>query len=172
MMRFVNNKFSPSFITTIGIDFVAKIINVSDSRVKLQIWDTAGQERFRAITTSYFKGANIVIIVYDVCDESTFDNVKYWMETINNCIGDYTGIILVGNKIDMESLRQISYENGLKLAQKYKVVFFECSAKKGINIDSIFETAGKIHLVNLKKILNVNKPVNIIINPDKKKCCS
>ena len=153
MMRFVNDKFSSSFITTIGIDFVTKIIDVSGNKIRLQIWDTAGQERFRSITTSYFKGADIVIIIYDVCDESSFDNVEYWMEAIKDSTCDSTGVILVGNKIDMESSRQISSKDGINLAKKYNIPFFECSAKKGINVDSIFEEAAKIHLVNCNKIV-------------------
>jgi len=173
MMRFVNDKFSSSFITTIRIDFVAKIIDVAGSKIKLQIWDTAGQERFRAITTSYFKGANIVIIIYDVCDESSFENVKYWMQTINDSGCDYSGVILVGNKIDMESSRQISYNNGLNLAKKYNIPFFECSAKKGINVDSIFEEAGRIHLKNFNKFIDRRKKINLETSPkDDKKCCS
>ena len=175
MMRFVDDKFSPSFITTIGIDFVAKIINSSNRKVKLQIWDTAGQERFRTITTSYFKNANIIVIVYDVCDESTFNNIKYWMDTIKNSSYDCTGVMLVGNKIDMESSRQINYKDGFDLAQKYNIPFFECSAKKGINIDSIFEEAAKIHIVNFNKSLSGKKQKSMIglgLKPGEKKCCS
>jgi Ras-related protein Rab-8A len=173
-MRFVNNNFSPSFITTIGIDFVSKIINSSEHKVKLQIWDTAGQERFRTITTSYFKGANIIVIIYDVCAESTFDNIKYWMDTIKNSSCDYTGIMLVGNKIDIESSRQVSYNDGFNLAQKYNIPFFECSAKKGTNIDSIFEEAAKIHIANFNKSLSGKKQkqlVSLSVKPDEKKCC-
>lgn len=173
MMRFVNDKFSSSFITTIGIDFVTKIIDVSGNKIRLQIWDTAGQERFRSITTSYFKGADIVIIIYDVCDESSFNNIKYWMETIKDSTCDSTGVILVGNKIDMESSREISSKDGINLAKKYNIPFFECSAKKGINVDSIFEEAAKIHLVNFNK--NITKPnssININKKTEEKKCCS
>jgi small GTP-binding protein len=146
MMRFINNKFCSSYITTIGIDFVTKIIEIDENKIRLQIWDTAGLERFRSITTSYFKGANIIIIIYDVCDETTFENVEYWMKTAQNSKCDYTGAILVGNKIDMTTTRKISYKDGFDLAKKYNIPFFECSAKKGINVDSIFKEAGKIYV--------------------------
>jgi Ras-related protein Rab-8A len=176
MMRYVNDKFSSSFITTIGIDFVTKIIDVAGNKIRLQIWDTAGQERFRSITTSYFNGADIVIIIYDICDESSFENVGYWMDTIKKSTTDSTGIILVGNKIDMETSRRVSSKDGIELAKKYNVPFFECSAKKDIKVDSIFEEAGKLHLANFNNIIKSRKSsVNIknkIKQSDKEKCCS
>ena len=171
-MRFVNNKFSPSFITTIGIDQESKIIDISGVKVRLQLWDTAGQERFRAITTSYFRGAHMAIIIYDVCEESTFNNVKVWIESINNSASaNKIAIILVGNKIDIESSRQVSYKKGVELAKKYNIPFFECSAKKGINVNLIFEEAGKIHLEKFSKTFNEK----LIINNKKSynnKCCN
>ncbi len=174
MMRYANDKFSSSFITTIGIDFITKNIEMSGKKVRLQIWDTAGQERFRAITTSYFKGANIILVIYDVSDESTFENVKYWLQTINDCTSDYSGIILVGNKIDLEVTRKISYGEGAELAKKYNIEFFECSAKKNINVDSIFEEATKIHIKNFDKYFNNNNgiTINADVQSDKKKCCN
>ena len=172
IMRFVNNKFSPSFITTIGIDQESKIIDISGVKVKLQLWDTAGQERFRAITASYFRGAHMAIIIYDVCEESTFNNVKVWIESINNFVSaNKIAIILVGNKIDVESSRQVSYKRGVDLAKKYNVPFFECSAKRGINVNLIFEEAGKIHLEKFSKTFNEK----LIINNKKSynnKCCN
>ena len=175
MMRFVNNNFSSSFISTIGIDFVTKIIESSGSKVKLQLWDTAGQERFRAITLGYIKGAHVIIIVYDVCDKTTFANIKYWIEIINEYTCDNIGIILVGNKIDIDSNRQVTFKDGYELGKKYNIPFFECSAKKGINIDLIFDEAAKIHIINFNKIINnkIKPTINLnneIIN--KKKCCS
>lgn len=172
MMRFANDNFSPSFIATIGIDFKTKIIEVSGSKIKLQIWDTAGQERFRAITTSYYKGANVIIIVYNVCDESSFENVTYWMQTINEFI-NCTSIILVGNKIDMQSSRKIPFIKGHDLAKKYNIPFFECSAKKNININLIFEEAGRIHLKNVSKIISGGQVIYLKSHEKKgKKCCS
>lgn len=173
MTRFADNIFSPSFITTIGIDFKTKIINVSDSKIKLQIWDTAGQERFQAITTSYYNGANIIIIVYNVCDNESFENVKYWMQTIKNLNCVPGCIILVGNKIDIETSRKITYSDGFDLANKYNVPFFECSAKKGTNINSIFEEAGKIHLKYFNKSINREEKLDLKSKPkEEKKCCN
>lgn len=150
-MRFTNNIFSQSFINTIGVDFVTKILDCDENKVKLQIWDTAGQERFRAMTTSYYRGANVIIIVYDVCDKASFENVKNWIVSINSSIKDLSGIILVGNKIDIIAYRQVSYEDGFNLARQYKISFFECSAKKGTCINEMFEEAAKIHIRNFDK---------------------
>jgi small GTP-binding protein len=178
-MRFTNNIFSQSFITTIGIDFVSKIIECNSSKIKLQIWDTAGQERFRAITTAYYRGADIIIIVYDVCDTSSFENVKNWIISIKNYTKDLSGIILVGNKADMVSYRQVPYEDGLNLAKQYKIPFFECSAKKGTCINEIFDEAGKIHMKNFDKLPNeavyysktTGKPIKMKPSESKKSFC-
>jgi len=95
------------------------------------------------------------------------------METIKDCTCDSRGVILVGNKIDMESSRQIPSKDGINLAKKYNIPFFECSAKKGINLDSIFEEAAKIHIENFTKILTrPNTSININKKTEEKKCCS
>ena len=180
-MRFTKNIFSQSFITTIGIDFVTKILDCDGNKVKLQIWDTAGQERFRAITTSYYRGADVIIIVYDVCDESSFENVKNWIVSIKASIKDLgkdlSGIILVGNKIDMITYRQVSYEDGVNLAKQYKIPFFECSAKKGTCIDELFDEVAKINMRNYKQpefqyySKTTGKPVKFKQNEPKKSFC-
>ena len=87
LLRYAYDSFSPTFITTIGIDFKIKHILLDGLRVKLQIWDTAGQERFRTITVSYFKGAHGIILCYDVTDRDTFENVRHWIEQIKKVRG-------------------------------------------------------------------------------------
>jgi Ras-related protein Rab-8A len=82
LLRYANEAFSPTFITTIGIDFKIKNIQLGGKRIKLQIWDTAGQERFRTITTSYFRGAQGILLVYDVTDRTTFLSIRNWVQQI------------------------------------------------------------------------------------------
>jgi len=101
LLRYANDTFSPTFITTIGIDFKIKTIDISGKKVKLQIWDTAGQERFRTITQSYFRGAQGILLVFDVMDRTSFNNVRTWMESIDQHADKSVNRILIGNKCDM-----------------------------------------------------------------------
>jgi small GTP-binding protein len=171
MLRFVNDRFSNSFITTIGIDFNCKTIVSNGSKIKLQLWDTAGQERFRAITTSYYKGSNAVIIVYDVTNRDSFDRIKYWIESVYAKLSSDVIIILVGNKIDLESIREITFDEGYELAKKYDIHFFECSAKNGININKIFDDVADQFIKQFNNC--ITKPNKINLKKEKKKnCCN
>ncbi|KAG7692893.1 hypothetical protein KL930_004240 [Ogataea haglerorum] len=138
LLRFVDDKFNPSFITTIGIDFKIKTIELNGSKIKLQVWDTAGQERFRTITTAYYRGAMGIIIVYDVCDENSFDSVKKWYQTVNQHAKDEAQLFLVGNKCDDTESRQVSEKQGEQLAEELNVPFMEASAKSGLNVNEMF----------------------------------
>ena len=97
LLRFSDDQFTTSFITTIGIDFKIRTVDLDGSRVKLQIWDTAGQERFRTITTAYYRGAMGILLTYDVTDEQSFDNVRNWMRNIEQHATENVCKILVGN---------------------------------------------------------------------------
>ena len=143
LVRFVEDKFSPSFITTIGIDFKIKTVDINGKKIKLQLWDTAGQERFRTITTAYYRGAMGIILVYDVTDERTLANVKQWFKTVNDHASDDAQLLLVGNKSDMDT-RVISYEQGEALAQELGLPFIESSAKDDSNVNEIFFTLAKL----------------------------
>ncbi|QOU18443.1 GTP-binding protein [Brettanomyces bruxellensis] len=138
LLRFVDDKFNPSFITTIGIDFKIKTIDINGKRIKLQVWDTAGQERFRTITTAYYRGAMGIIIVYDVCDENSFESVKKWYQTVNQHAKDDAQLFLVGNKCDDEESRQVSTKQGELLAQELGIPFMEASAKSSVNVSEVF----------------------------------
>jgi Ras-related protein Rab-8A len=102
-LRYSDDSFTSSFITTIGIDFKIKSILVDDSKVKLQIWDTAGQERFRTITTAYYRGAMGILLIYDVSDENSFVNVRNWMRQIDQNAAENVNRVLIGNKADVDS---------------------------------------------------------------------
>lgn len=102
-MRYSDDSFTSSFITTIGIDFKIKSILVDDSKVKLQIWDTAGQERFRTITTAYYRGAMGILLIYDVSDENSFVNVRNWMRQIDQNAAENVNRVLIGNKADVDT---------------------------------------------------------------------
>ncbi|KAH3674670.1 hypothetical protein WICMUC_003086 [Wickerhamomyces mucosus] len=146
LLRFVEDKFNPSFITTIGIDFKIRTIEIDGKRIKLQVWDTAGQERFRTITTAYYRGATGIILVYDVTDSRTFENIKNWFQTVNQHANDDTQLILVGNKNDETDLRSVSYEEGENLSKELGIPFLEASAKTNDNVEKLFFELAKIIL--------------------------
>ena len=112
---------------------------INDAKVKLQIWDTAGQERFRTITTAYYRGAMGIILVYDVSDEVSFQNVNNWMRQIDQNAAENVNRILIGNKCDVSDAdRVVTAEMGSALADQYGISFFETSAKKNINVEAAF----------------------------------
>lgn len=140
LLRYANDSFSPTFITTIGIDFKIKNIQLDGKRIKLQIWDTAGQERFRTITTSYFRGAQGILLVYDVTDRNSFISIRNWVAQIQMHADVNVNKILIGNKCDVQDQRAISYEEGEALAKEYNIHFYETSAKQDLNVEKSFIT--------------------------------
>merc|ERR1712146_202829 len=138
LLRYASDSFSPTFITTIGIDFKIKNILLDGKRIKLQIWDTAGQERFRTITTSYFRGAQGILLVYDCTDSQTFQSIRNWVAQIGMHADVNVNKILVANKCDMP--KAVTTEEGQALADEYGIKFFESSAKQDINVEKAFIT--------------------------------
>ena len=139
LRRFVENKFLKNHLATIGIDFKTKTLNINNQEIKLKIWDTAGQERFRNITTQYYKGADGIVLVYDVTDEASYEKIRDWMEQIlSNTQQEEIGLVLLGNKCDMEP-RTVTEEMGKKMAEELKVNYFETSALTGQGIKEAFE---------------------------------
>ena len=139
LRRFVENKFLKNHLATIGIDFKTKTLNINNQEIKLKIWDTAGQERFRNITTQYYKGADGIVLVYDVTDEASYEKIRDWMEQIlSNTQQDEIGLVLLGNKCDMEP-RNVTEEMGKKMAEELKINYFETSALNGQGIKEAFE---------------------------------
>jgi Ras-related protein Rab-8A len=138
LKRFTDGKFNKSHLATIGIDYKSKNINIGNKSVKLKIWDTAGQERFRNITQQYYKGADGIVLVFDVTEMTSFEKITEWMRQINaNTQIDKIGLVLLGNKIDVEP-RTVSTDMGTKLSQELGVKYFETSALTNVNIDEAF----------------------------------
>lgn len=143
LLRFCDDKFAEDEAATIGVDFRFKYLDNfgGRERIKLTIWDTAGQERFRSLTSSYYRGAQGVILVYDVTRRETFDSLKNtWLKELE-IYADLNDLVLmiVGNKIDLENERQVSYEEGLAFAQEQSALFMESSARTRVGIKAIFE---------------------------------
>merc|ERR1719270_1682182 len=150
MLRFTEDVFNESFISTIGIDFKVKTIDVNGVTIKLQIWDTAGQERFHTITAHYFRGAMGIMLVYDVSDSSSFTNITKWMRSIQKDGGFDGQIMILGNKCDKEDSRVISYGRGEVVAKAHRATFLETSAKQNINIEESFITISKLILEKIQ----------------------
>jgi Ras-related protein Rab-8A len=120
LLRYSDDSFTSSFITTIGIDFKIKSITIGDAKVKLQIWDTAGQERFRTITTAYYRGAMGILLVYDVTDDTSFGNVRNWMRQIQQNAAENVNRVLLGNKCDIDPSERVRrYGNQFNLVILY-----------------------------------------------------
>jgi len=139
LLRFADDAFTDNFISTIGVDFKIKTIEVEGKRVKLQIWDTAGQERFQTITTSYYRGAHGLIIVFDVTNSSSFDNVKKWLDDVERHASHSIVKLLVGNKCDLESKRTVDYHTAKERADRMNMPYIETSAKDSTNVHQAFE---------------------------------
>ena len=138
LTQYVYEKFNEEFQSTLGVEFASKNVIIDGKIYRIQIWDTAGAENFRSITRAYYKNSICAFIVYDITQRNTFENVKLWLDDIHNQCPQTTLLVLVGNKIDLESERQISYEEGEDFAQKNNMYFFETSAKTGKNIENLF----------------------------------
>ena len=140
LKKYTDKTFQDVHMSTIGLDYRVKTMTLKSGKVvKLQIWDTAGQDRFRAITKNYYKGANGIILIYDVTSIQTYENVKNWITQIREEASPNVIIYIAGNKIDLEEERKIKTEEGQKLAEELGLPFFETSAKTGVNINESFE---------------------------------
>ena len=134
--RYTNGVFKEEYISTVGFDYYTKQEEINDKTIQVKLWDTAGQERFKTLTPSFLRNAEGVIIVFDVTSHDSFDNVKGWINSIKSNLGEkIIPIIIVGNKIDMENMREISKEDGKKIASENDFKYFETSAKTGIGVD-------------------------------------
>ncbi|KAJ1957747.1 ras GTPase [Linderina pennispora] len=143
LLRFADDTYTESYISTIGVDFKIRTIELEGKTVKLQIWDTAGQERFRTITSSYYRGAHGIIVVYDVTDNETFGNVKQWLQEIDRYASEGVNKLLVGNKCDLADARQVDYTAAKEFADGLSISFLETSAKDATNVEQAFLTMAK-----------------------------
>ena len=140
LMRYMDNTFTEMHLSTIGIDSKVKFVNLKEGLdAKIQIWDTAGQERYKTIAKSYIKGANGILLVYDVTQRTSFEGIKNWVKQIKDQVSSRVSVVLVGNKIDLVDKREVKTEEGEELGKEYNYQFFETTAKDGININEAFE---------------------------------
>jgi len=140
LLRFADDTYTDSYISTIGVDFKIRTVDLDTKTIKLQIWDTAGQERFRTITSSYYRGAHGIIIVYDITDKESFDNVRQWLFEIDRYASENVCKLLVGNKSDLSNKRAVEYDAAKAFADELTIPFLETSAKNATNVEQAFLT--------------------------------
>ena len=138
LLRFADDSFEDNYISTVGVDFRFRTVTVDNELVKLQIWDTAGQERFRTITSAYYRGANGVILVYDITNNETFSHVQDWLDEVHKAAGESVTKLVVGNKADLVNQRQVNETQASQYAQSVNASFIETSAKTAVNVDKSF----------------------------------
>ena len=165
--RYTKDQFGGVYLTTVGMDFQDKIIEIEDKKVRLQIWDTAGQERFRNVTKSYFQSSQGLVLVYDITDRESFEKLNFWVDNIKNNAPENAKFILVGNKCDLANERKVSYEEGENYAKNLNIKFFEASARDGTNVNELFfYLANEIYQDNkLKGNNNSNNGVILRLAP-------
>jgi Ras-related protein Rab-1A len=138
LLRFADDSWTDTHISTIGVDFKIKTLNIDGKTIKLQIWDTAGQERFRTITSSYYRGAQGIILVYDCTDQESFSNVKQWMGEIDRYACENVNKLLVGNKTDLVNEKVVDTATAKAFADSMVIPFIETSAKNATNVEQCF----------------------------------
>ena len=138
LLRYAHGQFKPEYQLTIGVEFGAKNIQIKNKIYRIQIWDTAGQENFRSITRAYYKNSVCALVVYDITNRDSFNNVSTWIEDCKNQSPKTIFMVLVGNKSDLQDKRQVNFEEGQELAERFQMLFFETSAKDGNNVEEIF----------------------------------
>jgi Ras-related protein Rab-1A len=164
LLRFADDKFNENFYATIGVDFRFKNVMVDDKSVKLQIWDTAGQERFKTITSAYYRGADGIIIVYDITDRNSFAHIKDWLDDVNKYTDDNPLKIIVGNKIDLIKDKQINNNDMKTMTAQTGIEIIECSAKDSIKINELMEIMTKKLIEKKKNEGNKNTTKSMILN--------
>jgi len=173
ILRYTEETFNSKLVNSIGVDFKMKKKEIDGKIIKVQIWDTAGHERFRSITYSYYRGANAIIIVFDITDKKSFLSITEWLKQIEKHAKENVFKFLVGNKSDLSEERKVTYEEAKEYADEHDLPYIETSAKEGININELFESSIKSFLSNSKYIWE-DKNIKLnsqSTNSEKNNCC-
>lgn len=161
ILRITQDAFDQDSRTTIGVEFSQKVIEVSKKKVIIQIWDTAGQDRYRAITSAYYRAAVGAILVYDISKRTSFDSLNAWVNEIYTNTAETITVMLLGNKIDLSSSREVTTEEGKAFAKRYNFLFAEVSALSGQNIQESFGNMVKSVYKNMKNpIADTKRPTS------------
>lgn len=138
LLQFTDQRFRQQHDLTIGVEFGSRTVKINEKNIKLQIWDTAGQESFKSITRSYYRGAAGALLVYDITRKETFNHLTRWLEEVRQNGNPDIMVMLIGNKADLDSRRQVSTEEGERFAKENGLIFLETSAKTSFNVEQAF----------------------------------
>ena len=138
LLKYISNKFDDSSISTVGVDYMDKIIDYNKFKIKLQIWDTSGEEKFRTITKNFYRNADGLLVVFDLTKKESYDHIRSWINEAkeNN---DKLKTILIGNKLDLKDERMVTIDVAKQFAEKNNLKYIETSAKDGTNINESFQ---------------------------------
>ncbi|XP_042028423.1 ras-related protein RABA5d-like [Salvia splendens] len=172
LSRYARNEFNMHSKATIGVEFQTQTLEIDGKEVKAQIWDTAGQERFRAVTSAYYRGSFGALVVYDITRRSTFDSISRWLHELKTHSDTAVAKMLVGNKLDLDSIRDVSVEEGKSLAESEGLFFMETSALDSTNVKKAFDLVIReiynnvsrkvLHSDSYKAELSANNRVSLV----------
>lgn len=170
--RVTSGEFDPSIKPTIGACYASKTFDVEGKQVKLQIWDTAGQERFKTLVPMYYRGAKVAVIVFSVIDPPSLNEISFWANGVKAGASPPPQLFVIANKIDLESERQVTKEQGMEVAKQFGAQYFEISATTGANVDDMINAVAKQALSMVEQ--ETPQATTVVIKPDKpdkKPCC-
>jgi len=168
LLRFADHTYTESYISTIGVDFKMKTINLNDKKVKLQIWDTAGQERYRTIVNSFYRGAHGILLCFDTTDINSFLRVQHWVGEIQRLAPEGIPIVLVGTKSDLVKKRMVDAKEVQASADKFHLQYIETSSKTGEGVDQVFTAlASEVLKAEIKKKTDGSPHENGVVDPSK-----
>ena len=152
LLKYIDDVFEDSYVCTIGVDFKIKSLQLENKRIKLQVWDTAGQERFKPITKCYFRGSHGCVVLFDITNRASFNNVRAWVTDYreNNTVDSSGNVVMIGNKADKEAERVVTVEEGTVMAESIGAIYTEASAKTGNGVAEAFEAIAMVVLKNMK----------------------
>tara|TARA_B100001121_G_C18693475_1_gene624042 strand:+ start:3505 stop:4095 length:591 start_codon:yes stop_codon:yes gene_type:complete len=167
--KLCQNNFPLSYMSTIGVDFFIKIISINDENIKLQMWDTTGQEKYNSITTSFYRNAKFIFLMFDLTNYKSFYNIKNWLKEIDYYCDDNIKKVLIGNKSDLKSTINENEINDF--CYNYDILYYSCSVKND-NIEDLMKTILNDNLqLNNFKNMTIDDNIIKITNKKNKKCC-
>ncbi|XP_061662818.1 EF-hand calcium-binding domain-containing protein 4B isoform X2 [Syngnathoides biaculeatus] len=169
LRSFCEGRFHPSTTATVGIDFSVKTLTLNNMQIAMQLWDTAGQERYRSITKQFFRKADGVVVMYDVTLEESFKAVRPWLANVKDAAGEGVQILVLGNKMDMDADREVSFKAAEQLAKENKVMFYEVSAYTGKNVTESLTHLARVLMEQEDRVRDTT--VILSAQPFKKKAC-
>ena len=171
--KFIDNTFSKSTVSTIGVDLQSKVIDINGKKVKFLIWDTAGEDRMKTMTYSYYRGCHVILIVFDVTERKSYECVSQWVDCIDKFAKSNVLKILVGNKTDLADKRTVTFDEGKKLGEQYGLKYYEISALKIEGLHEMFEDVAKEYVEIYEQKAYKNFQLRQLENDKKKKkrCC-